>query len=220
MKPEIKAMIQGTIASAVAWAMIFVGAGTLEYWQGWALLAVSVIGSIPISSVLLRDRELLQRRMNIKEREAGHMALQILLILCFVASISISLTDYRRAFSAVPVPVNAIGDLSVAAGFLTFYAVLRLNRFASATIEVAQDQRVISTGIYAYVRHPWYIGLILLFVGMPLALGSYWGLLVLLPILAMLVWRLLSEEHYLTEHLVGYSDYLEKVRWRLLPGVF
>ena len=97
---------------------------------------------------------------------------------------------------------------------------LKENRFASATIEIAPDQRVISSGIYAYIRHPWYVGLLLLYIGLPLALGSYWALLVDLPMLASILWRIKTEERFLIDNLPGYSDYLAKVRWRLLPGVF
>ena len=106
------------------------------------------------------------------------------------------------------------------AGFAVVFVVLRENSFASAIIEVTADQKVISTGPYAFVRHPMYAGAIPMFFGMPLALGSWWGLLPALALLAVIIWRLLDEEDYLQRNLPGYADYQRHVRWRLLPSIW
>ena len=108
----------------------------------------------------------------------------------------------------------------VAIGFLIIFLVYKENTFASATIEIAPEQKVISTGLYALVRHPMYMGALLLFVGISLSLGSWWGLFVFLLFIPALVWRMFDEEHFLAKNLPGYSEYLNKVKYRLIPGVW
>lgn len=120
-----------------------------------------------------------------------------------------------RALAAV-----VVGDALTVLWFYAMFRVFQENTFTSATIEIAADHRVVSTGPYAHVRHPMYAGAMLLFFGTPLALGSYWGLLALLVVLPALIWRLLDEERFLLRNLPGYADYCARVRWRLLPGVF
>ena len=116
--------------------------------------------------------------------------------------------------------MSAAGDILVAAGFLVIFFVYQENSFASATIELASDQEVISTGPYALVRHPMYLGGFIMFVGIPLALGSWWGLLVFTLMIPAIVWRLLDEERFLARNLEGYSEYLSRVRYRLIPFVW
>ena len=112
------------------------------------------------------------------------------------------------------------GDVLSALCFCICHLVYKDNSFASATIEIAQGQTVISTGPYAIVRHPMYTGGSLLFIGTPLALGSYWGLLVLPITLPALLWRLFNEERLLAKNLPGYPEYCAKVRWRMIPRIF
>jgi len=126
----------------------------------------------------------------------------------------------RRFWSSVPLYAIVIGDALTALCFYITFLAYRENSFTSATIEIAQDQTVISTGPYATVRHPMYAGGSLLFIGTPLALGSYWGLLAFGGTLPALIWRLLDEERFLTESLAGYAEYCRNVRWRLIPGLF
>src|SRR5262249_26211531 len=112
------------------------------------------------------------------------------------------------------------GDLLILLGFAGMFRVFRENRFASATIELAADQRVISSGPYAIVRHPMYAAALLMLVGIPISLGSWWGLLVMVAILPALIWRLLDEERFLVMNLPGYAAYQDNVRYRLLPLVW
>ncbi len=220
MALKIKGTISGVLSMIAVGAIIFYIAGSTNYWQGWLLLAIFTGGNIAISSVLFRDPAFLKRRMNIKESTAGHMAAQIVVAGGLFAVIALSPLDHRLMWSHVPPWINLVGDALVIAGLTTLFLVVSVNRFASATIEIMEDQHVISTGIYAHVRHPWYVGLMLLFAGIPLALGSLWCLLALAPVFAMLAWRIQSEERFLVERLPGYAEYLVKVRWRLLPGVY
>ena len=138
----------------------------------------------------------------------------------FIALLVVPALDYRFMWSTVPLYTIIAGDILTALGFYIVFLAYRENTFASGIIEVAQDQKVISTGPYAIVRHPMYAGGSLYLLGMPLALGSYWGLLVLTSMVPFLIWRLFDEERFLSKNLLGYTDYCAKVRWRLIPGVF
>jgi protein-S-isoprenylcysteine O-methyltransferase Ste14 len=128
--------------------------------------------------------------------------------------------DFRFGWSAVPLPIVAAGNVLIAIGYAIIFLVYKENTFTSATIEVAKDQRVISTGPYALVRHPMYAGGLLYLLGMPLALGSWWGLVPFAATLPFLIWRLVDEEEFLARNLPGYAEYRNKVRFRLIPGVW
>jgi protein-S-isoprenylcysteine O-methyltransferase Ste14 len=138
----------------------------------------------------------------------------------FLALLVVPAFDRRFGWSLVPPDVAVAGDVLVALGFLVTFFVCKVNSYAASTIQVAKDQKVISTGPYALVRHPMYAGVLVLLVGMPLALGSWLGLVVLAFLLPVLIWRLLEEEKFLAEHLPGYTDYQRKVRYRLLPSIW
>jgi len=128
--------------------------------------------------------------------------------------------DHRFGWSPVPPYVSMIGNALIALGYLFIFFVIRENSYAASTIQVAEDQRVISTGPYALMRHPMYAGALLLILGLPHALGSWYGLLGIFGFLPVLIWRLADEEHFLTGNLPGYAEYKGKVRWRLIPGLF
>jgi protein-S-isoprenylcysteine O-methyltransferase Ste14 len=128
--------------------------------------------------------------------------------------------DHRFGWSQVPLPLVVLGHLLVVAGFAVVWAVFRANSFGSSIVEVMPGQRVVDTGPYAVVRHPMYAGGLLLFLGTGLALGSWWGTLLVVPITAGLVARLLHEERFLAERLDGYASYQQRLRWRLVPGLW
>ncbi|HEU5096230.1 MAG TPA: isoprenylcysteine carboxylmethyltransferase family protein, partial [Reyranella sp.] len=128
--------------------------------------------------------------------------------------------DRRLGWSHMAPAVAMAGDVLVVLGWLAIYLVFRENSFTSATIEIADDQEVISTGPYAYVRHPMYAGSLVMLLGIPIALGSWWGLIALAVIAAALLWRILDEERFLARHLAGYDAYKEKVRYRLIPHLW
>jgi protein-S-isoprenylcysteine O-methyltransferase Ste14 len=128
--------------------------------------------------------------------------------------------DRRFGWSSVPLSVIVLGDLLVAVGFYLIFIVYRENTFTSATIEVAEDQHVVSTGPYAVVRHPMYASALLYLFGTPLGLGSYWGLVPFAGILPFLIWRLFDEERFLIQNLPGYAEYRKNVRYRLIPRIW
>jgi protein-S-isoprenylcysteine O-methyltransferase Ste14 len=204
--------------------LIFLPAGSIRYWQGWLFWINFAVCCFAFTPYFLKhDPALLERRLRAgpaAEREPLQKRLQALASICVGAIFVVSALDYRMGWSSVPTSVVVLGNVLVAIGFWLTFWVFRANSFASSTIELSAGQRVIDTGPYALVRHPMYAAALLLFCGVPLALGSWWGLLVLLPLLAVLVVRLLDEEVFLARNLPGYTEYCAKVRYRLLPGVW
>ena len=199
----------GFLFLAVAMGLLlFVLARTIDYWQAWLFLAVYFTGSLFISLYPTAEKQ--------KEQKL----IMLVASLGFIALLVVPALDQRMQWSHVPVFVIVVGDFLVALWWLVVFVVFRENSFASATIEVAEGQTVVSTGPYAIVRHPMYAGGLLLVVGMPLALGSYWGLLPIGAMMPVLLWRLFDEERFLARKLPGYTEYCARVRWRLIPGVF
>jgi protein-S-isoprenylcysteine O-methyltransferase Ste14 len=204
--------------------LLFLPAGTLDYWQAWVFLALFGTASLAITMYLMKkDPGLLDRRVYAgptAEKETSQKIIQFLTTVGFMAMLVVPAIDYRFHRSTVPLWVMIGGDVLVVIGFLIIFFVYRENSFASATIEVYPGQKVISTGLYGLVRHPMYMGGFILFLGMPLSLGSWWGLLVLFLMSPALIWRLLDEEEFLTKNLQGYAEYRDKVRYRLLPFIW
>ena len=209
---------------AILLAVIFLPVWTLRWWQGWACLAAFIIPASMITLWVARhDPALLERRVNAgpnAEKEKGHKIVQTITAIVFPADFGIPALDHRLGWSHVPSWAASLGVLMMVFGFLVVFYVLKANSYASSIIEVMADQRVISTGPYAFVRHPLYTGALISLFGIPLALGSWWGVLVNVPMSAAIIWRLLDEERFLVEKLPGYVDYLESVRYRLVPLVW
>jgi protein-S-isoprenylcysteine O-methyltransferase Ste14 len=201
--------------------LLFLPAWTLHYWQAWVFLAVFFVPVLAITLYFMRkDPTLLERRTTrgpVSEKEKSQKIIQSLASIAFIAVIVFPAIDHRRAWSRVPPYGIAAGDFLVALGLLAIFFVFKENTFTSAIIEVAAEQKVITTGPYALVRHPMYIGALVMLLGVPLALGSWWGLYTIIPMTLVIVWRLLDEENFLARNLPGYSEYMNKVKYRLLP---
>jgi protein-S-isoprenylcysteine O-methyltransferase Ste14 len=214
-------LAQFTLAMA---ALIFLPAWSLAYWQGWAFLLV-FCGACVLSSVyfLARDPKLIERRMNAGPGAETVPAQRLIMALAsvgFIAMIVVSALDHRFGWSSVPDWVAVAGNAGFALSFYLIALVLRQNSYAASTIRVEDGQPVIDTGGYGVIRHPMYAAALPLFLCMPLALGSYWGLAVFVAILPALIWRLLDEERFLKANLLGYADYCRRVRYRLIPGLW
>lgn len=202
-------------------ALLFLPAWTFDYWQAWLFLAV-LGGSwlIIIVYLMIKDPQLLERRLSggpIAEQRTGQKIVMSLASLEFIAILVVPALDHRFGWSPVPASVSIAGDVLVALGFLIIFFVFQENTFTSSTIAVATDQKVITTGPYAIVRHPMYSGSFLYMLGIPIALGSWWGLCVLLLMTLTTLWRLFDEENLLKKELPGYREYTQKVRYRLVP---
>jgi len=205
-------------------AALFLPAWSLDYWQAWTFLAVFSASVLAITLYLMKnDPKLLERRMHSgpsAEKENSQKIIQLFATIAFIAVLVFPAIDHRFGWSAVPLYAVAAGDVLVALGLLMIFFVFRENTFASGIIDVNPEQKVISTGPYRLVRHPMYLGALIMFLGMPLALGSWWGLFAIIPLTLVLAWRLLDEERFLAEHLPGYSEYRNKVRFRLVPFIW
>lgn len=203
---------------------LFAPAWTLNFWQAWLYSLVFAGSAALITAYLWRhDPKLLERRLTAgpgAEKEKSQNLIQSIAAIAFIGVLVIPSLDHRFSWSHVPLFIVLVGDVLLVLGFLSVFAVFRENTYAAGTIEVATDQAVISTGPYAIVRHPMYVAGLALFLGTPLALGSWWGLLMLIPLTLAIVWRLLEEEKFLSDNLPGYSEYCQRVRYRLVPFVF
>jgi protein-S-isoprenylcysteine O-methyltransferase Ste14 len=210
-----------TLAMAL---LLFLPAWSLQYWQGWLFLIVFCGACVASTLYFLRhDPALVERRMAAgpaAEQEPAQKRAMTLLSLCFILLILVPALDRHWHWSSVPVWLVIVGDLAVLMSFVLIALVLQQNSFAAATVRVETGQTVVSTGAYGIVRHPMYAAALPMFVFTPLALGSYWGLLVAAVMLPGLMWRLLDEERVLKRDLPGYADYCAKTRYRLLPGVW
>lgn len=217
----LKAVVIGLIALA---ALIFLPAGTLAYWQGWAFIVVFSLSTNAIGVYLaLTDPALLERRMKAGPAAETRPAQKIIITLAFIVLCLmpvISAFDHRFGWSQVPAWLSVLGNALVALGLMIDLRVFRENTYGASTIETMEGQTVISTGPYALVRHPMYLGVLVMVFGTPLALGSWWGLLPAACTLPILMLRIRDEETMLRGELEGYEAYARDVRYRVVPGIW
>jgi protein-S-isoprenylcysteine O-methyltransferase Ste14 len=204
--------------------LLFVPAGTIHYWQAWVYLSIFAGASLLTTLYLMKkDPALLKRRLRggpTAEKRRTQKLIMLCMSIAFIALLVVPALDHRFGWSAVPSSIVIVGDVLVAIGFYFIFLVYKENTFTSATIEVAEDQKVISTGPYSIVRHPMYASALLYLAGTPLALGSFWGLFALVAMIPFLMWRLYDEESFLAGNLSGYAEYQKKVRYRLVPHIW
>lgn len=204
--------------------VLFAPAWTLRFWQAWLYLFLFTSSSAAITIYLWKhDRALLSRRVSagpIAEKTGTQKIIQLFASLGFVAILVVPSFDYRFSWSHVPLWLVLAGDLLVVLGFYIVFRVFCVNTFTAATVEVTEQQIVISTGPYAFVRHPMYSGALIMLLGTPLALSSWWGLVPFVLMVAVIVVRLLDEEKLLLANLPGYAEYVARIKYRLLPPVW
>jgi len=219
-----KAFIGLAILFVVMASLLFGAAGTFHYWQAWLFLAAYFAPSLAVTLYLVKkDPALLARRMSggpFAEKELVQKIIMWIVSLGFVGLIVLPAIGHRVGWSPLPPMVVLAGDLLVLTGWFGIFLVFRENSFSAATIEVSEDQRIISTGPYGWVRHPMYATALLMLLGIPLALGSGWSVLLVLVLLPALIWRLVDEEKFLTRNLPEYREYQRNVRYRLLPSIW
>ena len=219
-----QSILQGVFGLLFFVGLVFGTAGTWHYWQGWVFLAVFTVSTTAFTVYLAtHDRPLLERRLKAgpwHERERSQKIVVSLILVAFSAFIVVPVLDHRYRVSPVPTWVSIVGDSIVVFSFLAIFWVIKTNSWAASNVRVEADQRVIDTGPYAYVRHPMYAGALWLFVGIPLALGSWWSLALMILFSPVLLWRLLDEERILARDLPGYVEYLRRVKHRLVPYVW
>jgi len=209
---------------AILGIALFAPAGTFDFPQAWVYLGIFTGAAALITAYLWRkDPALLERRSRAgpaAEQDPVQRTIQVFASLAFLGLLVLPALDRRFSWSHVPLAVTVAGDALVALGFLAVFIVFKENTFAGATIEVAGDQKVVSTGPYAIVRHPMYAGALVMLLGTPLALGSWWGLCMFVPFVLVIALRSIAEEKFLAQHLSGYAEYRKRVRYRLLPPIW
>ncbi len=224
MKTIPKLLLFGLVEFVVFGSMLFFPAGTFNYWQAWVfLVVVALSASIPSIYLLRTNPVALQARMRGGPTAETRTAQKIViagLYLSLAAMVVVSALDHRFGWSPVPTAICLVGDVLVAVGLGLVGLVVIQNSYAAATVRVEADQTVVSTGVYGLVRHPMYTGNVIMMVGIPIALGSYWGLVFVVPGLIVLASRIRDEEKLLQKDLDGYREYTQKVRYRLLPGMW
>jgi len=199
----------------------FLPAGTIYYWEAWAYMILLFTPMLFAMQYLIRNNpELLERRMRMKEKEAEQSFIIKLTIVYFIFTFLFPGFDKRFGWSETPLWAAVLAQILVFTGYIVVLFVFRENSYASRTVEVDEGQKVIDTGLYSIIRHPMYLGVSIMYVLSPLALGSLWGLIPSVLILPILVARILNEEKVLEADLPGYTEYKHKVKFRLVPKVW
>jgi protein-S-isoprenylcysteine O-methyltransferase Ste14 len=220
----INLVVQFLTFPFVMGALVFLPAGTWDYWQAWVTVVVFFLCTLAFSAwLVVKDPKLLERRMTAgpaAEKEPTQKVIVSLAFTFFAGAFVVPAFDRRFAWSHLPPAVVILGDALIILSYVGFYFVFRANTYGAATVRVEESQQVISTGPYAIVRHPMYAWALVLMIGLPLALGSWWGLLASVLGIPALVWRIVDEERFLAKNLAGYVDYTNRVKYRLLPHVW
>ena len=201
--------------------LIFLPAGSFEYYQGWVLMGILFIPMLIAGIVMLiKSPNLLASRLKAKEKQKEQDLVQKLSGLMFLAGFILAGLGYRFDWYVLPFSVTIIASVIFILGYVLYGEVLRENTYLSRTIEVQQGQDVIDTGLYGIVRHPMYSATLLLFLSMPLVLGSLYSLVIFLSYPFIIAFRIIHEENFLEENLQGYKEYKQKVKWRLIPFIW
>lgn len=202
-------------------ALLFLPAGTVNYWQAWLLIAILFIPMFGAGIVLLlKNPALLQKRMNTKEEQTEQKWVVALSGLMFLAAFIAAGLGVRFGWLVLPAWVSCLAAGLFLLGYALYAAVLMENIYLSRTVEVQEGQKVIDTGLYGLVRHPMYLATLLLFFAMPLILGSLLSFVIMLAYIPIIVKRIQNEEEILELGLEGYVEYKERVKYRLIPYIW
>ena len=221
MKLFVSALVKFLIGLLLVGLLIFLPAGTLAYPGGLLFLGLLFIPMLLMGIVMLaRARDLLAKRLDAKEKQAAQKGVQSLSGLVFIAGFVLAGLDFRFSWSDVPMPVVIVASVIFLAGYGLYAEVMRENAYLSRTVKVEEGQTVVSTGLYGVVRHPMYLASILMFLTIPLVMGSWYALIPFALYPALMVVRIKDEEKLLTAELAGYEAYKSKVKYRLIPFVW
>lgn len=201
--------------------ILFLPAGSFKFWQGWLLIGILFVPMFAAGLILMKKNpELLRKRLNAKEEEKEQKIVILLSGIMFLAAFVVAGLNFRFGWIVMPMWVS----YASAAVFLVAYAlyaeVLRENEYLSRTIEVQKDQKVVDTGLYGVVRHPMYMSTLLLFLAMPVVLGSVISFAIMLAYIPIIVMRIRNEEKVLAKGLPGYEEYMKKVKYRIIPFIW
>lgn len=221
MKLLFSALIKVTLGILLVGALIFLPAGTLAFAKGWLLMGLLFIPMLIAGFVMLfKAPKLLAKRLDAKEKQGDQKLVVAMSGLMFVAGFVVAGLDYRYSWSRMPMAVTVASSVLFLVAYGLYAEVLRENAYLSRTVKVEEGQTVISTGLYGIVRHPMYAATILLFIMMPLVLGSWYAAIIFLAYPVLIVIRLSGEEKLLLKELPGYGHYREKVKYRIIPFIW
>ncbi|MBE6734108.1 MAG: isoprenylcysteine carboxylmethyltransferase family protein [Ruminococcaceae bacterium] len=217
----VSAILKFTLGVLLVGLLIFLPAGTLHFTQGWILMGILFVPMFVAGIVMMfKNPQLLQSRLNAKEKEKEQSTVVKLSGLMFILGFVVAGLDFRFGWFTLPLGVTIGGAVAFLIAYILYAEVLRENTYLSRTIEVQENQKVIDTGLYGIVRHPMYSITLLLFLSMPLVLGSLISLLIFLAYPFIIAKRIKNEEEVLSQNLAGYKQYKEKVKYRLIPFIW
>lgn len=221
MKLLMEALVKFFCGLLMVGLLIFLPAGSLGYAEGWLLVGL-LFGPMLIAGfvMLFKSPEFLKKRLDGKEKQATQKGVVALSGLMFIAGFVVAGLDYRFGWSAMPAPVTVVASVLFLAAYVLYAEVMRENAYLSRTIKVEEGQKVVDTGLYGIVRHPMYMATLLLFIMIPIVLGSWYALIPFLFYPAIIIARLKDEEELLTKELPGYAEYKQKVKYRILPFIW
>lgn len=221
MKLLINALVKFFCGFLLVGLLIFLPAGTLAFAKGWLLMGL-LFGPMFIAGLVMlaKSPEFLAKRLDVKEKRSAQQGVVKLSGLMFIAGFVVAGLDFRFGWSVMPRAVTVVASVLFLLAYLLYAEVMRENAYLSRTIKVEEGQTVVSTGLYGIVRHPMYMATLLLFLVMPLVLGSWWALIPFAFYPAIIISRLKDEETLLTRELAGYAEYKEKVRYRIIPFIW
>ena len=221
MKLFISALTKFLFGFILVGLLLFWPAGTLHYEGGWLLMGILFLPMLIFGAILfLKAPSLLEKRLNSKEKEKTQKGVVALSGLGFLAGFIVAGLDHRWGWSFVSPTVVCIAALLFLLGYGLYMEVMRENAYLSRTIEIQENQTVIDTGLYGIVRHPMYLATLLMFLSLPIVLGSWYSLLIFLHYPILILLRIRNEEQVLEKGLSGYKEYQQKVRYRLIPFIW
>lgn len=201
--------------------LLFLPAGSFLYWNGWLLIAVLFVPMIVVGFVMMKKKpELLRKRLNVKEEQSEQKTVIVLSGVMFLAAFIVAGLNFRFGWIVLQNWIVYAATAVFLLGYILYAEVLRENAYLSRTVEVQENQKVIDTGLYGIVRHPMYMSTFLLFLSMPLVLGSVISFVIMLVYIPIIAKRISNEEQVLEEGLAGYSDYKKQVKYKVIPYVW
>ncbi len=221
MKLFLSALTKFLFGLLLVGTLVFLPAGTLGYVDGWNFIFILFIPILVMGIVLLaKAPELLKKRLNGKEQEDSQKGVVAFSALIFLSTFIVAGLDFRFGWTAVPFAVKIIAAVLFITSFVLYAEVMRENTYLSRTIEVQENQKVVYSGLYGIIRHPMYAATILMFLSIPLILGSWISFIIMLAYPVIIAVRIVNEEKLLTEHLDGYREYKQKVKYRIIPFIW
>lgn len=218
MKLLLNALIKFTVGFLMLGVLLFLPAGTLAFSGGWLLLGLLFVPMLALGAVLFfRAKDLLRKRLDSKEKESTQKSVVAMSGLIFLGGFVLAGLDFRFSLSHVPTVAVIAASVLFLVGYALYAEVMRENAYLSRTVKVEENQKVIDTGLYGIVRHPMYFATVLMFLSIPVILGSWWVLLVFSVYPFVIIVRIRNEETVLKRELTGYTEYQNKVKYRLIP---